>query len=135
MKNYQVRAFFIDKKDVATPLTDDLIAGGYVQKRGGYIDRARESGIDRPTQYWHLIESWSAASAPDATFGRSIKCGELIFWMAESSGAVSAAALERLKDDVLREPSNRVRGNGLIQDACFDAIARVVEAFDAGASE
>lgn len=132
MKNYQIRRFFIDKGNVATPITDELIACGYVQKRGGYIDRARERGIDRPTQYWHLMESWSAASAPDATFGRSIQCGELIFWMAESSGAVSAEVLRRLKDDVLQDPGNRRRGNKLIQDACFDLIARAVEAHDAG---
>ena len=131
MDNRQVRRFFIDKEDVPTPLCDALIAGGYRQKRGGYIDYAKESGVENPSQYWHLIESWSGRSAPDKVFGRSIVCGELIFWMAEASRAVSPQVLERLKDDALRDPDNRSRGNTLIGDVCFDAIARVVEAFDA----
>ena len=131
MDNRQVRRFFIDKGDSPTPLCDALIAGGYRQKRGGYIDYAKESSIENPSQYWHLIESWSDRSASDKVFGRSIVCGELIFWMAEASQAVSPQVLERLKDDVLQDPQNRTRGNMLISDVCFDAIVRVVEAFDA----
>ena len=44
MDNRQVRRFFIDKETFPTPLCDALIAGGYRQKRGGYIDYAGEIG-------------------------------------------------------------------------------------------
>lgn len=95
--------------------------------RGGEEVRARNEGINFPSQYWHLIHSWSNNSEEDATFGKSIQCGELIFWMAEVSGVLSQEELASLADDVLREPKNRRRGNKLIQDACFDKIVAIVE--------
>ncbi|WP_168165266.1 hypothetical protein [Alloscardovia sp. HMSC034E08] len=42
------------------PVTDALIAGVHVQHSGGSIECAQEEGIENPTQYWHLMESWSA---------------------------------------------------------------------------
>lgn len=59
--------------------------------------------MTNPTQYWHLIESWSNRSDIDAKFNKKIKCGELIFWMAEVSKAVNYDKLEQLKDEILRK--------------------------------
>lgn len=62
---------------------------------------AKRAGVKDPSQYWHLIYSWSAQSRDEAPFNKSIKCGELIFWMAESSGAVSKDRLNELCDQIL----------------------------------
>lgn len=51
MNNKQIRKFFINKENVECPLTEGLIESGYVQKSGGYIQRAKESGLKKPTQY------------------------------------------------------------------------------------
>lgn len=96
MINRQVRQFYIDKENVDHSITDRLISGGYVQPAGGYILNAKRSGVKEPSQYWHLIYSWSAQSEDEAPFNKSIQCGELIFWMAESSGAVSKEKLNEL---------------------------------------
>ena len=41
----QVREFFLDKKLMPCPLTEELVFAGYQQVSGGYIDRAKKSGI------------------------------------------------------------------------------------------
>ena len=57
----QVRKFFLDKKLMPCPLTEELVFAGYQQVSGGYIDRAKKSGIkvnykdNAPSQYWHLM--------------------------------------------------------------------------------
>ena len=101
MVNRQVRQYYIDKENVDHSITDRLIQGGYKQLAGGYISNAKRAGVKDPSQYWHLIYSWSAQSEDEAPFNKSIKCGELIFWMAESSGAVSKDKLSELCDQIL----------------------------------
>lgn len=128
LRNEDVHAYFENKEHVPSPLTEELIAGGFRQRSGGYMAYARSLGIESPTQYWHLIESWCARRPSNRVFGKNIKCGELIFWMAEVSGAVSADELESLKNDVLNDPTARARANDLIQRRCFDEIAAAVEA-------
>lgn len=127
MVNRQVRAYFINKNECPCPLTDELVGGGYRQKTGGYIQYAKECNIEHPTQYWHLIYSWSNRSKEDASFNKRIQCGELLFWMAEVSEAVDFDTLQALKDDILDNYlDNRRGGNKIIQNACYDKIVSIV---------
>lgn len=127
MDKQQVQSFFVDKNGPC-PITDRLIAAGYRQKSGGYIKYARQCGIARPTQYWHLISSWCARTGDNARFTRRIQCGELIFWMAEVSKAVDYRELNQLADLITSEfLSNRRDGNRKIQEICFEKIVEVVE--------
>ncbi|MBR5405932.1 MAG: hypothetical protein K6E36_01955 [Oscillospiraceae bacterium] len=128
MNNLQVRRFYQNLEHIPCPLTERLISGGFRQKSGGYIRYARQCGVENPSQYWHLMTSWSDRSAPGAPFDRRIRCGELIFWMAEASQAVPAAELRKLADCILREYCGRRRAaNRLIQEVCFARIADAVE--------
>ena len=123
MNNLQVRKFFADKENANHSITDRLVAGGYRQKDGGYIKNAKRAGIKNPSQYWHLLSSWSANSKDDAPFGKSIQCGELIFWMAECSESVSKEKLNALCDQILSgDVTDRRYWNRVIQDVCFDSI-------------
>ena len=115
MENWKIRNFYAGKENVPCPLTDDLISHGYRQKSGGYIKYAKECKVDNPTQYWHLIESWSKRRKDDAQFNKRIQCGELIFWMAEVSNAVDYDELE---------------GNKKIKEECFDKIINVIQQFN-----
>lgn len=127
MTKEEIRDFFIDK-DLPSPITDRLIAAGYRQKSGGYIAYAASQGIKDPSQYWHLIYEWCALTKENAPFNRSIQCGELIFWMAEVSGAVDAQTLNQLADEIIEYYlQDRRRGNRVIQAVCFDKILQVVK--------
>ena len=132
MKILQIEKFFRPLKDKPCHQTDRLIMGGYQQKSGGYIKcaRCKQMIVDykraMPKQSWHLLESYCANSKKNENFTRRIQCGELIFWMAEVSKAVSEPVLIKLADEVLLQPSNRRRGNKLIQNICFDAIIETV---------
>lgn len=127
MKNTQIRQFYQNTEHTPCPLTERLITAGFRQKSGGYIRYARQCGIKHPTQYWHLMTSWSARSVPDAPFDRRIQCGELIFWMAEVSRAVPEAELSALADCILSEYTGRRRAaDRLVQAVCFDRMAAVV---------
>lgn len=127
MINRQVKQFYMDKENAEHSITDRLIRGGYIQPAGGYILNAKRAGVKDPSQYWHLIYSWSAQSKDGAPFNRSIKCGELIFWMAESSGAVSKEKLNELCNQILAgDVKNRRYWNDVIQSVCFDSIVETV---------
>ena len=107
--------------------TDTLWCLPYKQLAGGYISNAKRAGVKDPSQYWHLIYSWSAQSRDEAPFNKSIKCGELIFWMAESSGAVSKDRLNGLCDQILAgDVRDRRYWNDVIQSVCFDSIVETV---------
>ena len=133
MKIVKLEKFFHPLRNKRSPLTDRLIKGGYQQKDGGYITYAKEKNIlidykkASPKQSWHFFESYCARSKPDDEFTKQVQCGELILWMAEISKAVSRKELKELVNTVLIEPTNRVRGNKLIQDKCFDAIVAIIE--------
>lgn len=131
----QVKAFFIDKENTPCPLTNELIASGYKQETGGYVNYLRNKGWSDEqvyNQYNHLFYSWVEQweGKQEAPFGKSITCGELIFWMAEVSQAVSEKELIKLKDYVLEEftTKKQTRGqlNKVIQDVCFDKIVNTV---------
>lgn len=137
----QVKQFFSNKKDAPCPLTERLIKAGYQQTSGGYIDLAKKRGITvdymkaEPTQYWHLVEEYIPSVPEDKVFSKSIVCGELIFWMAEVSKAVTEEKLEELLGRIIADGDkgtippkyDRVKWNKEIQNLCFDAIMDVVE--------
>jgi len=137
----QVKEFFTDKKNTPCPLTEKLIKAGYQQTGGGYITLAKKRGLivdytkAEPTQYWHLMKEYVPSVPEDKAFSKSIVCGELIFWMAEVSKAVSTEKLEELLSHIIADGGtsitppkyDRTRWNKEIQVLCFDAIVSVVE--------
>lgn len=128
MNNLQIKNYFSKMEKTPCPHTDRLIAAGYRQKSGGYISYAKQMGISNPTQYWHLMESWSARSKDNQTFGKNITCGELIFWLAEVSNAVDKNTLNKLANTIIDNYlNNRKKGNQLIQQVCFEKIKFIVE--------
>ena len=119
----QVKEFYKDKENTPCPLTDKLISSGYKQTSGGYIKIAKEKGIKNPTQYWHLMNYCDMVDE-NKTFSKSIVCGELIFWMAEVSGAVPKQELESLLNEIITgNIKDRKKWNKRIQEVCFDSIA------------
>ena len=135
MKVAQVKKYYSGKENAPCPLTDKLIAAGYRQVGGGYIDRARKMGIVSPSQYWHLM-SYCDSVDGEKVFGRSIVCGELVFWMAEVSGAVPESELRELLERIIASKDDIVPGydrrkwNREIQRICFDRIVAEVEGND-----
>lgn len=123
MDNQQIRNFYLSKEYVPTPETDRLIAGGYMQKSDGYIEYAKECGVE-PTQHWHLIHSWSDRSSEHEQFRWPIQCGELYVWMAEVAGV---SGVGEVVDAMLQAPDDRKRGNKLAYHTLFDKIAKRVE--------
>lgn len=78
------------------------------------------------------MESWADRSKENATFGKNIRCGELVLWMTEVAQAVPYEELEHLVDDVLRLHDEHpyqeayTQGNSLIQRVCFDRMTEKV---------
>ncbi len=137
----QVTNFFINKYLTPCPLTEKLVKAGYQQRSGGYIDRAITEGIEvdytqnKPSQYWHLM-TYCNSRQSDRLFSKSIVCGELIFWMAEVSGAVEKDELEKLANRIIESAScpkgkrpiyDRNKWNREIQQLCFDKIVETIE--------
>ena len=135
MKVAQVKKYYSGKENALCPLADKLIAAEYRQVGGGYIDRARKMGIVSPSQYWHLM-SYCDSVDGEKVFGRSIVCGELIFWMAEVSEAVPEGELQGLLERIIASRDDIVPGydrrkwNKEIQKICFDRIVAEVERYD-----
>ena len=127
MYNYQIKKVFQNTDIIKTPLTEKIIKAGYQQKKGGFIDYALSKGIKSPTQFWHLMYSWSKRTDNNAKFTRTIQCGELIFWMAEVLKAVDYNTLNKLSDDIINYYiDNRKEGNRIIQQICFDKLKNKV---------
>ena len=128
MKIKQIYDFYKNKKDIDCPLTEALMRGGYVQRKGtGY---RKEQIDDIPSQYIHLMNycEGQIRNGKNKDFPRSVKCGELIFWMAEASNAVRYEKLDKLKDEILENyQNNRRDGNPIIHDICFDKIISLIE--------
>ena len=79
MKVAQVKKYYSGKENALCPLTDKLIAAGYRQVGGSYIDKARKMGIVSPSQYWHLMNYCDSADGGGVfgVFGEgSGVCGE-----------------------------------------------------------
>ena len=135
----EVKAFFQDKEHKPCPLTEQLVKAGYQQVSGGFIDTAKWRGVkvnykeNSPSQFWHLMTYCDRRRA-DMPFTKSIVCGELIFWMAEVSGAVDPVDLKRLASQIIesadlsrgsRPVYDRKKWNREIQKVCFDKIAEI----------
>ena len=136
-----VKEYFLDKKLIPCPLTEELVIAGYQQVSGGYIDRAKKSGIkvnykdNAPSQYWHLM-SYCYSRDRSKPFNKRIVCGELIFWMAEASRAVDFVTLRQLANRIIGSADNikgcrpiydRKKWNLEIQRVCFDKIVSAIK--------
>jgi len=137
----QVKEFFIDKEYAPCPLTEKLVKAGYQQVSGGYIDRARKEGVlvdykkNSPSQYWHLM-TYCDSRDGKKTFSKNIVCGELIFWMAEVSGAVDEFMLETLAAQIIYSADiskcetptfDRRYWNNQIQQTCFNNLELLIK--------
>ena len=136
----KIRDAYASHESTPCPLTAKLVAAGYQQSYGGYIEKARDLGIEvdhlknSPTQYWHLM-SYCDTKREEDRFTRSVVCGELIFWMAEVLDCVPKEQLENILNDIVssrilctngRHQYDRKKWNKEIQKLCFDSIAEKV---------
>jgi len=133
MNVYQIRKFYESKEKADCPIKTRLVKSGYQQKSGGYIEYAHEKDVEvdytkaKPSQWWHLIVSYCERTDLNKIFPKSIKCGELIFWMAEVAECVSIPELNQLADTIIKGTNDRITGNALIHCKCFDKIVEKVE--------
>lgn len=142
MNTKQLYDFFCDKKETPCPYTDELIKRGYQQDSDGYIQRAIEEGLEvdyrkaLPSQWWHLIKSYCKNTSDDKEFPRSIRCGELYFWMAEVSGVLDEDQLKDLTERAINvcpivnrrnnklPPLKTADGNIIIRDECYSKLKK-----------
>lgn len=147
MNTAQIEAYYKEKRDYDCPLTKKLIMAGYQQESKGYIQRAKDEGLKvdyreaEPNQGWHLIESYCKNTKDYINFPRTVKCGELIFWMAEVADCVEKSKMEKLVEDIINsgekinvssvtKPNvkyDRSKWNKEIHELCFDNIVKTVE--------
>lgn len=129
----QVFNFYKDKRGAdKCKLTNELIK--YL-RYGDYIQVAIVSGVTTPpSQWWHLMQyvlKYYESGKENNTFNANVACGELIFWMAEVSGAFEEKELIRLKESVI-STSNQTVGdkNKMIKEYCWERIKNEVESSD-----
>ena len=136
----QLISVYSQHKHTPCPLTEKLVAAGYQQTYGGYIDKAKSLGKEvdylknKPSQYWHLM-SYCETKKENDLFTKSVVCGELIFWMAEVLDCVPKDGMNSLLSDIvgIRIPApngrylyDRERWNKEIQKLCFDSITDAI---------
>lgn len=127
MKVKEVKQAYKSLEYTECPFTNKLMfANGYMQKSGGYIERAKKAGIKKEdiTQYWHLMTYCDSVDG-EKTFGKNIVCGELLFWMAEVAGA-DKNMLENLEEQTHFDTDNRKKWNIIIQKKCWPIIEEFV---------
>ena len=139
----QIKSIYSQHEHTPCPLTEKLVAAGYQQTHGSYIDKAKSLSMEvdclrnKPSQFWHLM-SYCETKREEDRFTKSVVCGELIFWMAEVLDCVQKNRLENLVDEIVtsRIPASngryiydRKRWNKEIQKLCFDSIASKVNSF------
>ena len=73
-----------------------------------------------PNQGWHFICSYLDNVSPEKAKISSISCGELIYWWAEVSSALSEDELDTLASDI--KALNRRQANSLIRSKCFPRV-------------
>lgn len=136
----QVKSIYSSHEYTPCPLTEKLVAAGYQQARGGYIDKAKSLSMEvdylsnKPSQYWHLMSYCDTKKEGDS-FTKGVVCGELIFWMAEVLDCVLKEQLENLVNKIVssrvlapndRYIYDRKRWNKEIQKLCFDSITDAI---------
>lgn len=76
-------------------MSDSFVKDGYMQEKGGYIDRAKKEGIVKnidkaePNQKWHLLKSYYLQTDINSDAQKcynSLLCPELLLWIAEAAG-------------------------------------------------
>ena len=137
MRMEAVYDFFKNKNDAKNPLTIELMQNNFIQKEGTGYRIAQPETI--PDQYTHLMNYCKKSLEEDVVdFNRRIQCGELIFWMAEVSEALSKDELLDLQQDILKKYKKETYSNGKIVydrkgankhilETCYDRIKDVVE--------
>lgn len=123
----QVWYFFRDKRDTTCPITEKLMDEGFRQKNRGYIENARNLGINNPSQWWHLMYYCVTKMEIGTKNYPYTPCGELLFWMAEVSGAISAEELQALQEEICHQKIERSEGNKKIKELCWNRIKETVE--------
>lgn len=127
---YPFRNYFEPLMDQPCPKTDALIMSGFRQRSGGYIDYAKKCGIDAdyknaaPNQGWHFIRSYLDRTDPEKARIDRVSCGEMIYWLAEVSKALSDEELDELARDVSK--LDRRSANSLIKAKCFPKVLKIV---------
>ena len=136
----QLKIVFASKENTPCPLTERLVISGYQQLSRGYIERARKENMEvnykknLPSQFWHLM-TYCESKDETCTFGKSIVCGEPIFWMAEVLNCVPSTDLETLLNQIIDSRIvtkdgaflyDRKQWNKAIQNLCFDKIIKKV---------
>ena len=118
----EVIVFFSGRKE-HYEISDEFIKSGYQQnKNSGYMSKAREKGLEinadkaEPNQKWHFVENYLKASLDDGSLKEdddaskcysSIKCPELILWIAEAAG------IDKAKVEASANEAKRIIDNGL----------------------
>lgn len=129
----QVFNFYKDKRGAdKCKLTNELVK--YL-RYGDYIQVAIVSGVTTPpSQWWHLMQyvlKYYESGKENNTFNANVACGELIFWMAEVSGAFDEKELIDLKDSIISECEKGVgKKNKKIKAYCWERIKNKVESSD-----
>ena len=103
MKVKQVIEFYKDKKDRPCPITKSLIEAGWHQQFNTHYLEGIYSIKDIPHQYDHLMKFCNyklKTVGEDANYPYT-PCGELLFWMAETSGVVDKEELKKLVNSII----------------------------------
>ena len=127
----QVIKFFCDKRDTPCEITNFLIQNGFQQKKGtGYLNIAKVSEINNPSQWWHIMNYCLSKieQHKENDIYRYTPCGELLFWMAEVSKAVTKCELDMLAKEIVNNKNMRRKdANEKIKILCWDKIKETVE--------
>lgn len=133
--NYYYEVFnnyFKTRFDKDCPYTEALIKSGFQQsRRTGYTRDALSKGIPvdysiaSPSQGWHF-KNYLENVDPTKARILSISCGELIYWWAETSSALTPQELKKLAEAI--KPLGRRQANSLIRERCLPKVLKIVEA-------
>lgn len=121
----EVFEFFKNKRDAECNNTNELISNGFHQSYNtdGYLKISKACNLKTfPSQWWHLMNYcllYYEKKHEHYKFNENVSCGELIFWMAEVSNALSKDDLKALKEEIIgKHLTDRAAGNKLIKDTC-----------------
>ncbi len=117
----QVKSFYESKENSPCEITTYLIKGGFHQRYGtGYLSNVKSGDI--PSQWQHIM-SYCLEKEENKAYPFT-PCGELLFWMAEISNAVSPQDLKKLAEKIVEnEPKkNRRIRNSEIKELCWQKI-------------